>query len=211
MNRHQHWENIHAAKAPDQVSWYAPHLEVSLDLFHRIQLPRSASIIDIGSGQSTLADDLLARGYANLTLLDISHAALDANRKRLGNSAGSIHFLAADVTTASLPPARFDLWHDRAVFHFLTEPKDRAAYIARLTQSLKPGGHLILATFGPQGPTRCSGLDTLRYDAPTLQSELGNRFRLIQSSTHLHETPAGANQQFLYCHFQLEPINEPTK
>lgn len=211
MNRHQHWENIHAAKAPHQVSWYAPHLQISLNLIDQIAPPKTASIIDIGSGQSTLADDLLARGYANLTLLDISQAALEATRNRLGNPSAGIHFLAADITSAALPTAHFDLWHDRAVFHFLTAPEDRAAYIARLTQSVKPGGHLILATFGPQGPTRCSGLDILRYDAPTLQSELGSRFRLIQSSTHLHTTPAGATQQFLYGHFQLEPITEPTK
>lgn len=204
MNLQQHWENIHATKKPEHVSWFAPHLDVSLNLIDRIALPRTASIIDIGSGQSTLADDLLARGYANLTLLDISQAALDAIRKRLGNAASSIHFLAADITAASLPPARYDLWHDRAVFHFLTEPEDRAAYLHRLTRSLKPGGHVILATFGPQGPTRCSGLDAVRYDALTLHRELGSRFRLIETATHQHPTPSGATQQFLYSHFQLD-------
>ena len=210
MNR-QHWENIHATKAPGQVSWYAPHLEVSLQLIDRVALSRTASILDIGSGQSTLVDDLLARGYSRLTLLDISQAALDATRQRLGETAPAVRFLATDITTASLPPAHFHLWHDRAVFHFLTAPEERAAYIQQLTRSLKPGGHAILATFGPQGPTRCSGLDTVRYDAVTLHRQLGPGFRLLQSSTHLHPTPSGATQQFLSCHFQFQPLTAPTK
>lgn len=202
MNRHEHWEHVHATKAADQVSWFAPHLDVSLALIDRIALPHTASFIDIGSGQSTFPDDLLARGYADITLLDISQAALDAVRKRLGHSAPGVHFLAADITTAALPPAHYHLWHDRAVFHFLTDPKDRAAYLRRLTQSLKPGGHAILSTFGPEGPTRCSGLDAVRYDASTLHRELGPGFRLIETATHLHQTPSGGTQQFLYCHFQ---------
>lgn len=210
MNKRQHWEQIHAAKSPDQVSWYEPHLEVSLDLIRRIALPHTASIIDIGGGQSTLADDLLARGYSDLSLLDISQAALDATRNRLGDAAAGVHFLAADITSASLAPVRYDLWHDRAVFHFLTAPDDRSAYVRRLTHSLKPGGHVILATFGPQGPTRCSGLDAIRYDAGTLHRELGSRFRLIESPTHIHPTPSGATQQFLYCHFQMDELTAPT-
>ncbi len=207
MNRHQHWENVHTDKPADQVSWFAPHLEVSLRFIDKLALPTSASIIDIGAGQSTLPDDLLTRGYRNLTLLDISPAALQATRHRLGARVHSIQFITADITSATLPQAQFDLWHDRAVFHFLTAPGDRAEYRQRLQQSLKPGGHLILATFGPQGPTRCSNLDVLRYDAPTLQRELGSPFRLIEPATQLHQTPSGATQQFLYCHFQF---NAPT-
>ncbi|MGC8550634.1 MAG: class I SAM-dependent methyltransferase [Acidobacteriaceae bacterium] len=203
MNRLEHWQNIHASKPSNQVSWFAPHLEVSLHLIDRLALPASANIIDIGSGQSTLPDDLLTRGYFNLTLLDISPAAIHATRRRLGPSAASIRFLAADITTATLPKAHYDLWHDRAVFHFLTAPQDRAAYLGQLTHALKPGGHVLLATFGPQGPTRCSNLDVVRYDAPTLQRELGSHFHLNESATHLHHTPSGSTQQFLYCHFQL--------
>ena len=191
MNK-QHWDNIHATKNPNQVSWFAPHLDISLELMDRIALPTDAAIIDIGAGQSTLVDDLLARGYHDLSVLDISQAAINANRKRLGNTADSIHWLVADITHAELEPARYDLWHDRAVFHFLTAPEDRAAYVRRLTRALKPGGHVLLATFGPEGPTRCSGLDAVRYSASTLHRELGSRFRLIESSTQQHLTPSGA-------------------
>ena len=203
MNRHQHWENVHTVKPADQVSWFAPHLEVSLRFIDQLVLPTSASIIDIGSGQSTLPDDLLSRGYRNLTLLDISPAALQVTRHRLGARAHSIQFLTADITTATLPQAQYDLWHDRAVFHFLTTPEDRAAYRWQLTHALKPGGHVLLATFGPQGPTRCSNLDVIRYDAPTLQHELGSAFHLVESATHLHQTPSGTTQQFLYLHFRF--------
>lgn len=203
MNPREHWEHVYATKANDEVSWYAPHLDVSLDLIERTALSREAEIIDIGGGQSTLVDDLLARGYEHLSVLDISQAAMDGSRKRLGAMAAKVHWIADDITSVSLHPAHYDLWHDRAVFHFLTAPEDRAAYIRQLTQSLKPGAHVILATFGPQGPMRCSGLDTVRYDAVTLHHELGNRFSLIESSIHLHRTPSGAEQQFLYCRFQF--------
>ena len=207
MTRHQHWQNIHTTKPAGEVSWFAPHLDASLQLIDHIALPTSADIIDIGTGQSTLPDDLLIRGYRNLTLLDISPAALEATRQRLAARAHSIQFLADDITTATLPPAHYDLWHDRAVFHFLITPEDRAAYRQRLHHALKPGGHILLATFGPQGPTRCSNLDIVRYDAPTLQRELGSAFQLVESATHLHQTPAGTTQQFLYCHFRF---SEPT-
>lgn len=203
MNRHLHWEQVHATRAHDQVSWFAPHLDISLNLIDSIHLPPQAAILDIGAGQSTLTDDLLSRGYNNLTLLDISQTALDATRTRLRDHAQCLRFLPADITTTSLQPAHYDLCHDRAVFHFLTTPEDRAAYRLRLIQSLKPNGHLILATFGPQGPTRCSGLDVVRYDPDTLLRELGSRFSLIESSTHFHHTPSGVTQQFLYCHFQF--------
>lgn len=209
MNRHLHWNHVHATKAPDQVSWFAPHLEASLRLIDSIALPAKANILDIGSGQSTLVDDLLARGHTEITLLDISKAAIEANRKRLGPAAQSVHFLTADITNVSLQPAHFDLWHDRAVFHFLTAPQDRAAYLRQLTQSLKTSGHAILATFGPQGPTRCSGLDIIRYDAVTLHRELGSRFRLLETFTQLHHTPSGLTRQYLYCHFCLNPNPDP--
>jgi SAM-dependent methyltransferase len=203
MNK-QHWDNIHATKNPDQVSWFAPHLEISLQLIDRIALPPTAAIIDVGGGQSTLVDDLLARGYQDLSVLDISRTAIEANRKRLGKNAGRVHWLVDDITTAPLQSTRYHLWHDRAVFHFLTTAQDRAAYMRRLTTALKPGGHLILATFGLDGPIRCSGLDAVRYSAHTLHRELGSRFRLIESSTQLHHTPSGATQQFLYCHFSMD-------
>lgn len=201
MNTREHWEHVYATKAADVVSWYAPHLEVSLEMIARIGLPSGAAMIDVGGGQSTLVDDLLACGYRHLSVLDISQAAIDANRKRLGRLAEGVDWIVADITKAELPTAHYDLWHDRAVFHFLTAPQDRSTYVRLLTQSLKPGGHVILATFGPQGPMRCSGLDTARYDAAALHCELGGRFRLMSSALHEHRTPSGAAQQFLYCDF----------
>jgi SAM-dependent methyltransferase len=170
MNPQTHWETIHKEKSPNAVSWYRPHLETSLTLIEQAAGP-SASIIDIGGGQSTLVDDLLARGYKNLTVLDISQAAIDANRKRLAEASNRIHWLVADITKTELAPA-YDVWHDRAVFHFLTAPSDRAAYIRLFTSAIKPGGHIIISTFGPDGPTKCIGLDIVRYDADSLQKNL---------------------------------------
>jgi 2-polyprenyl-3-methyl-5-hydroxy-6-metoxy-1,4-benzoquinol methylase len=202
MNPQTHWETIHKEKSPNAVSWYRPHLETSLTLIEQAAGP-SASIIDIGGGQSTLVDDLLARGYKNLTVLDISQAAIDANRKRLAEASNRIHWLVADITKTELAPAAYDVWHDRAVFHFLTVPSDRAAYIRLLTNAIKPGGHIIISTFGPDGPTKCIGLDIVRYDADSLQREFGEHFHLRGSSTELHQTPSGTTQQFLYCHFTV--------
>lgn len=204
MDRQQHWEHIYQTKAPDQVSWYSPHLHASLDLIERASVSRAAAIIDIGGGESTLVDDLLARGYRDVTILDISQTAIDANRERLGRDAECVHWLAADITKVALEPSTFDVWHDRAVFHFLTESDDRAAYVRQVAQALKPGGHVIIGTFGPEGPVRCSGLDVVRYDETSLHDEFGRRFRLLESSKELHHTPFGTVQQFLYCLCKLE-------
>ncbi len=199
----EHWDHIHSTKAPGQVSWYAPHLRVSLDFIERGSLPRTAAILDVGGGQCTLVDDLLARGYDDISVLDVSETAIDASRKRLGDAAARVQWIPGNIVTARLEPCRFDLWHDRAVFHFLTAPEDRAAYVRQLRGCLRPGGHAILATFGPEGPTRCSGLPAVRYDAARLQRELGEGFQLVQAVIDLHQTPSGATQQFLYCHFRL--------
>lgn len=199
-----HWQRIYTEKDLNQVSWYRPHLDTSLALIDRIAPGPAAAIIDIGGGACTLVDDLLARGYRHLTVLDVASAALQSSHQRLGDASGQVTWLAADVLTAALPAATFDLWHDRAVFHFLTASQDRAAYRRQLVRALRPGGHVLLSTFGPEGPTRCSGLDVIRYDASALLAELGPRFRLIESMTHLHRTPSGATQQFLCCHAALE-------
>ncbi|HWG21077.1 MAG TPA: class I SAM-dependent methyltransferase [Terracidiphilus sp.] len=204
MNTQEHWEKIYATKAPDQVSWFAPHLSASLDLIARAAIAPTAAMIDVGGGESTLVDDLLARGYPDLTVLDISQTAIDANRKRLGAEAERVHWLAADITQVELEPSRFDIWHDRAVFHFLTAPAARAAYVRQVARALRPGGHAIVGTFGPEGPTRCSGLEVVRYDADSLHNEFGQRFRLLESSHQVHETPFGTRQQFLYCFCRLE-------
>lgn len=199
MNRKAHWENVYATKAPDAVSWYRPHLERSLELIVRAAPDPSAAILDVGGGESTLVDDLLARGYKNITVLDISQTALDVAKKRLGAAADRVAWLVADITEASLPMQAYDVWHDRAVFHFLTEEAQRAAYLRQVLRAVKPGGHVIVSTFGPEGPTRCSGLDVIRYDAQTLHDQFGQPFQLIESFQELHETPFGTAQQFLYC------------
>jgi SAM-dependent methyltransferase len=204
MDARTHWEKIYTEKAPDAVSWYRPHLETSLALIEQAASSRSAAIIDVGGGESTLVDDLLARGYENVTILDISQTAIDANRKRLGKAAERVHWLVADITKVELEPFAYDVWHDRAVFHFLTAASDRVAYVRQVAHAVKPGGHVIVSTFGPEGPTKCSGLETVRYDAESLHREFGGHFRLLQSSKELHRTPFGTVQQFLYCYCRVE-------
>lgn len=204
MSTREHWEQIYGTKPTDQVSWYSPHLDTSLDLVERAAPSRQAAIVDIGGGASTLVDDLLACGYENLTVLDIAEAAIATASKRLGAQAGRVHWRVGDITQIELQPASFDVWHDRAVFHFLTDPASCAAYVRQLLHALKPGGHAITGTFGPEGPTRCSGLHVIRYDAASLHQELGPRFQLLDSFTQQHRTPFGTNQQFLYCLFRLE-------
>ncbi len=204
MNVQNHWEKIYKTKAPDAVSWFRPHLETSLALIERAAPGRTASIIDVGGGESTLVDDLLARGYENITVLDVSQTAIDVTRKRIGAASDKVHWLAADVTKAALEASAYDVWHDRAVFHFLTAAGERAAYVRQVAHAVKPGGHVIVSTFGPEGPTKCSGLDVVRYDAEALHNEFGVRFRLVESSRELHQTPFGTAQQFLYCYCRVE-------
>jgi 2-polyprenyl-3-methyl-5-hydroxy-6-metoxy-1,4-benzoquinol methylase len=161
MAAQTHWEKVYIEKAPATVSWYRPHLETSLALIERAAAGCSAAVIDVGGGESTLVDDLLARGYENITGLDISQTAIDVNRKRLGNAAERVNWLVADITKVNLEPSAYDVWHDRAVFHFLTAPSDRLSYVRQVAHAVKPGGHVIVSTFGPEGPTRCSGLDVV--------------------------------------------------
>jgi SAM-dependent methyltransferase len=204
MDTREHWERVYETKAPDQVSWFRPHLETSLQLIERAAGAVSASIIDVGGGASTLVDDLIARGYRNITVLDVSQTAIDVTRARLGPASQNVRWLTADITKADLPDHAFDVWHDRAVFHFLTAHEERLAYVRQVASAVKPGGHVIISTFGTEGPNRCSGLDVLRYDARSLHGEFGARFRLISSSEELHHTPFGTTQQFLYCYCIVE-------
>jgi len=204
MNTRTHWEKIYETKAQDQVSWYRPHLETSLALIERSARNRSESIIDIGGGESTLVDDLLARGFRNITVLDLSQTAIDVTKRRLGQLAERVHWIAADVTETGLEPMAYDIWHDRAVFHFLTSPHQRVAYVRQVARSVKPGGYVIVSTFGTEGPTKCRGLDVVRYDAESLRDQFGAKFRLIDSTKELHETPFGTAQQFLYCYCRVE-------
>jgi len=201
MDPRSHWETVYRTKQPTEVSWYRPHLDVSLQLIEEAAPDRDAQIIDVGGGESTLVDDLVARDYRNVCVLDVAAAALEVARERLGAAADRVQWLCGDVTVFAFPRHRYDLWHDRAVFHFLTEAGDRAAYVRQVAHAIKPGGQVIVATFGPEGPARCSGLNVVRYDPAGLRREFGAGFRLVQHCTDRHRTPAGAVQQFIYCRF----------
>jgi 2-polyprenyl-3-methyl-5-hydroxy-6-metoxy-1,4-benzoquinol methylase len=204
VSNQTHWETVYLNKAVEEVSWYRPHLEVSLRLIADSAPSASSAIIDVGGGEATLVDDLVAQGYSDVTVLDISPAAIDVAKSRLGMSAAAVHWITGDITAVELEPARYDVWHDRAVFHFLTSAGDRAAYVRQIARSVRPGGHVIVATFGPDGPDKCSGLDVVRYDAEHLHGEFGPKFRLLDSVTELHETPWGTPQQFMYCLCRME-------
>ena len=204
MDAQDHWEKIYTQKAADQLSWYRPHLEASVSMIEQAGGGPSASIIDVGAGESTLVDDLLARGYSHLTVLDISQAAIAVTKNRLGDEAQRVRWMVADILQANLEPAAYDVWHDRAVFHFLTAPAERRAYVRQIVHAVRRGGHVIVSTFGPQGPVRCSGFDVVRYDAESLHAEFGPNFSLISSSRYMHKTPLGTTQQFLYCHCILQ-------
>lgn len=204
MNRQQHWEAVYESKSEREVSWYQPHLEKSLRLIQDCGVGTAGSLIDVGGGASTLVDDLLDAGFLQVTVLDVSGSAIEGVRSRLGSRASSVNWITGDVLTVDLPTAHYDLWHDRAVFHFLTSEDDRATYVRRLTESLRPQGQLVIATFGPDGPTQCSGLDVVRYTAESLGDELGPEFHLVSTEVELHRTPWGATQSFTYCRFQRQ-------
>jgi SAM-dependent methyltransferase len=200
MDAQQHWERVYRTKRPDEVSWYAPHLNVSLRLIEDAAPDRDAAIIDVGGGEATLVDDLLDRGYRRVSVLDVSPTALDVAKARLGRRAHAVDWLCGDVTTFPFRSHQYDVWHDRAVFHFLIDPKDRAAYVRQVAYAVKPGGHVIVATFGPEGPAKCSGLDVVRYGPDALHHQFGPAFDLVKHETELHRTPSGIIQQFTYCY-----------
>lgn len=206
MDRREHWNRVYRTRAPDGVSWYQRRPDVSLELIAASGIARDAGIIDIGGGASVLVDHLLDLGYSNLAVLDVSGAALDASRSRLGARAGGIEWFEADVT-AFEPPHRYALWHDRAAFHFLTSAADRASYTATLRKTLKPGGTVIIATFAPEGPPKCSGLDVVRYGEQALAAELGAEFALQEVRREVHITPGGAEQRFNYFRFERQRLS----
>jgi ubiquinone/menaquinone biosynthesis C-methylase UbiE len=200
MNMKTHWDSIYTTKAPTAVSWYQPEPRLSLDLIMRAGIAPTARVIDVGGGASTLVDSLLAQHFQHLTVLDISSAAIQHAQARLGALADAVTWIEADITNVSLPPAHYDLWHDRAVFHFLTNPVDRTTYIQAVQQAVKPGGHVIVATFAPDGPARCSGLEVVRYSPDSLHAAFGPDFQLIESRNETHQTPSNAEQRFVYCY-----------
>ena len=192
-----HWENIYATKSVQEVSWYCGRLDTSLELIQRAGLPRNAAIIDIGGGACTLVDDLLRTGFADVTVLDLSAAALQTAQQRLGALSERVQWMPGDVTSAHLAPEHYHLWHDRAVFHFLVTPQERTAYVAAATGAVKKSGFLILATFALDGPAKCSGLPVERY-APQDLARQFPAFALMESRREQHRTPAGNIQNFTW-------------
>lgn len=200
MQSKDHWEKVYTTKATDSVSWFQPRADLSLELIKSTGMALNAGIIDVGGGASTLVDDLVAEGYTDLTVLDLSGAALQAARKRLGAQESKVRWVEDDITRVDLPANRYDIWHDRAVFHFLTDPADRAAYVRTVMRSVKPGGHVIVASFAEDGPEQCSGLPVMRYSPGELHDQFGESFQLLIHCKELHHTPAGAVQSFVYCY-----------
>ena len=204
-----HWEGVYGARTPTEVSWYQPHAARSLALIRRVAPDPAAPIIDVGGGASTLVDDLLAVGYRDLTVLDLSGAALAAARTRLGPDADRVRWLEADLLDFEFPEAGYAVWHDRAVFHFLTDPGARARYVAQVRRAVRPGGFVLVATFATDGPERCSGLDVERYSPDSLHAEFGAPFQLTASEREEHATPQGAKQTFIYCLCRVKSPGRP--
>jgi SAM-dependent methyltransferase len=207
-SRKAHWETVYTTKDESEVSWFQDDPAPSLALIEQAQPAPDSAIIDVGGGTSRLVDALLSRGFRNVTVLDISAAALDLAALRLGRRAGEAQWIVADVTEWQ-PFRRFDIWHDRAAFHFLVDDEDRKAYIACLKQALRPGGHAIIATFAADGPEKCSGLPVNRYEPAGLAKELGEEFALVGSRRHAHATPSNSSQSFQFSIFRKRSEKAP--
>ena len=198
MDSKSHWEAVYSTRSPEDVSWYQPYPVRSLELLSTANLGTGSAIIDVGGGDSTLVSALLDQRVGQITVLDVSACALARARERLGARSNQVTWLEADVTRVSLAPAAYTHWHDRAVFHFLTSPEDREAYVRTAAHAIRPGGTMVIATFADDGPLRCSGLDVARYSPATLTDALGPDFALRQSVADVHLTPSGAEQRFTY-------------
>ena len=199
MQSREHWEKVYSSKDSDEVSWFQEHAELSLKIIRNNGTPADASIIDVGGGASTLVDDLIDYGYSAITVLDLSISALEKAKMRVGNKGASVSWLEADVLSADLPINTYDVWHDRAVFHFLTSESERHQYVKQVLRSVKHGGLVIVATFAEDGPDKCSGLPVMRYSTSALHAEFGELFKLLGSEPEVHFTPAGNEQKFVYC------------
>ena len=200
MNKKSYWENVYTTKPHDQVSWYRGHLDNSLKMILQTGVGKDAAIIDVGGGSSTLVDDLLDHGFADVSVLDISGTAIAKSKQRLGSRSYRVNWIEADITEVTLSEEHFDVWHDRAVFHFLTDAEDRRKYVELVVRTLKPGGHIIVASFGLEGPDKCSGLDVVRYSPESMHDEFGDDFKLMRSLEETHKTPFGTTQEFVYCY-----------
>ncbi len=204
MDNHEHWKSIYTSKDSNKVSWFQEHADTSLRLIQQNESDKNAHIIDIGAGASPLVDDLLIANYTNIEVLDISSEALAIAQKRLGDEQQKVTWHSADILQADLPEKHYDVWHDRAVFHFLTNKDDRARYVEQVCYALKPGGKVIISTFGPDGPLKCSGLPIVRYNHDSLHGEFGAMFKLIEHGQEDHLTPDGSVQKFVYCFCKME-------
>lgn len=202
MDAKAHWARIYETLAPTEVSWYQEHLRLSLDLIHSTGPSKAAQIIDVGGGTSRLVDALLAEGYQHVTVLDIAGRALALARQRLASRAAGVTWVEADITTIEPPRDCYDVWHDRAVFHFLLQPEERRRYVENMRHAVRSDGHVIVATFALEGPTRCSGLNVVRYSPASLADEFGGQFELVKNTSELHRTPLGVEQAFQYCSFR---------
>lgn len=205
MDRRVHWDDVYRTKGPEQVSWFQAEAHLSRALIERSAPDRHARIVDVGAGASRLTPELLRAGYHHLTIVDLSAAALALAQERLGPAATAVTWGVGDVLDLEFAPAAFDVWHDRAVFHFLTEPEERRRYVAQVRHAVAPGGHVLVATFAEDGPLRCSGLEVARYSPTALHHQFGPDFELIASERELHTTPAGAQQAFTYCLCRFAP------
>lgn len=202
MSQKDHWEQLYSTQPAEKLGWYEPHLQTCLSWIKGLNLAVDAPIIDVGGGASTLVDDLLDAGYRSITVLDISEKALSSVKARLGKKAELVTWLGGDITAVDLPTHYYELWHDRAVFHFLTVLEQQRKYRDKLLKALKPGGHLIIGTFAPEAPPKCSGLAVRRYSPEQLENTLDGEFELTRHHKELHMTPGGVEQMYLYCHFR---------
>lgn len=200
-DRSTHWDHVYATKGEAEVSWYQDSPATSLEMIRAANPNHDAAIIDIGGGASRLVDALLQDGYRDVAVLDLSANALDAAKKRIGEAASMVDWMVADATSWQ-PAKTYDVWHDRAAFHFLTDPRDRAAYVERLRSALATDGHVIIATFAPDGPEKCSGLPVQRHDSASLAAELGPEFALIETRSETHHTPWASTQAFQFSLFR---------
>jgi SAM-dependent methyltransferase len=203
-SRREHWEHVYTTKGESEVSWFQENPAPSLELMTFAGATPRSAVIDIGGGASRFVDALVGMSFQAVTVLDLSEAAIAVAKARLGGRANQVKWVVADVTTWE-PQQVYDLWHDRAAFHFLTEEHDRTAYVARLSKAVKRGGHAIIATFAPDGPERCSGLPVVRYDAESLGRVLGDAFELVETRRHEHMTPWGSEQRFQFSVFRRAP------
>jgi SAM-dependent methyltransferase len=199
-DRRSHWDRLYSTRSAEELSWFQKHPALSVELIEDSGAERSAKVIDIGGGDSLLVDALLGLGYVDLTVLDVSPVALARAQQRLGEHARSVRWVGRDVTQLE-PVGEYDLWHDRAVFHFMTAEADRISYIEAMNRAIRPGGHAVIATFSLEGPEKCSGLGVRRYSVETLAMEIGPPFRLVDGRKQVHRTPAGTDQSFAYGRF----------